>query len=54
VVAALAADPDVHGRTGQVVISAEAAVEYGIGEPGGTPVSPRDMFGGGPVFPPLP
>ncbi|GAA0958926.1 SDR family NAD(P)-dependent oxidoreductase [Actinocorallia libanotica] len=55
VIAALAADPDVHRRTGQVVISAEAAVEYAIAEPGGgTPVSPRKMFGGGPVFPPLP
>lgn len=54
VVAALAADPDIHRLTGQVVISAEAAVEYGISEPdGGTPVSPRKMFGGGPVFPPL-
>jgi hypothetical protein len=38
-----------------VVISAEAAVEYAIAEPGGgTPVSPRKMFGGGPVFPTLP
>ncbi|WP_106397071.1 SDR family NAD(P)-dependent oxidoreductase [Actinocorallia populi] len=55
VIAALAADPGVHLRTGQVVISAEAAVEYGLSEPdGGTPVSPRKMFGGGPVFPPLP
>ncbi|MEO3786774.1 SDR family NAD(P)-dependent oxidoreductase [Actinocorallia sp. B10E7] len=55
VIAALAADPSVHERTGQVVISAEAAREYGIPEPeGGVPVSPRDMFGGGPVFPALP
>jgi dehydrogenase/reductase SDR family protein 1 len=55
VIAALAADPSVHERTGQVVISAEASREYGIPEPdGGSPVSPRDMFGGGPVFPPLP
>src|SRR5512139_2586209 len=55
VVAALAADRDVHRRTGQVVITAEAAKEYDITEPGGgTPVSPRAMFGGGPVFPALP
>ncbi|WGY03827.1 SDR family NAD(P)-dependent oxidoreductase [Nocardioides sp. QY071] len=46
VVAALAADPAVHGRTGTVVVTAEAAAEYGIAEPdGGVPVSPRVMFG---------
>lgn len=55
VLAAIAADPDLHERTGTVFITAEAAKEYGITEPdGGTPVSPRVMFGGGPVFPPLP
>ncbi|GAB2868338.1 SDR family NAD(P)-dependent oxidoreductase [Nocardioides pacificus] len=55
VLAALAADPDLHRRTGGVVITAEAAEEYGVAEPdGGRPVSPRLMFGGGPVFPPLP
>ena len=55
VVAALAADPDVRRHTGGVVITAEAAQEYGIAEPGGrAPISPRSMFGGGPVFPPLP
>jgi dehydrogenase/reductase SDR family member 1 len=54
VLAAVAADPAVHERTGSVLITAEAAVEYGVTEPdGGTPVSPRVMFGGGPVFPPL-
>lgn len=54
VLAALAADPDLHQRTGSVVITAEAAAEYGISEPGGgSPISPRVMFGGGPVFPPL-
>lgn len=54
VLAAVAADPEIHGRTGSVLITAEAAVEYGVTEPdGGTPVSPRLMFGGGPVFPPL-
>lgn len=46
VVAALAADPAVHERTGTVVVTAEAAAEYGISEPGGgVPVSPRVMFG---------
>lgn len=54
VLAALAADPDVHRRTGGVVITAEEAAARGIVEPdGGTPVSPREMFGGGPVFPAL-
>ncbi|MDN5894650.1 MAG: SDR family NAD(P)-dependent oxidoreductase [Nocardioides sp.] len=54
VLAALAADPGLHQRTGSVVITAEEAAERGIAElEGGTPVSPRAMFGGGPVFPPL-
>jgi len=54
VLAALAADPAVHERTGSAQITAELAREYGITEPdGGQPVSPRDMFGGGPVFPGL-
>lgn len=54
VVAQVAADPELHQLTGSVIISAEAAEKYGITEPdGGTPVSPRVMFGGGPVFPPL-
>lgn len=54
VLAALAADPDRHRLTGAVVITAEAAEEYGVVEPdGGRPVSPRVMFGGGPVFPAL-
>ncbi|ANH37308.1 3-oxoacyl-[acyl-carrier-protein] reductase FabG [Nocardioides dokdonensis FR1436] len=55
VLAALAADPDLHARTGQAVITAELAQEYAVAEPdGGRPVSPRGMFGGGPVFGPLP
>ncbi|MDT0203232.1 SDR family NAD(P)-dependent oxidoreductase [Nocardioides sp. AE5] len=55
VLAAVAADPDLHARTGSVVITAEEAAARGIIEPdGGTPISPRLMFGGGPVFPPLP
>ncbi|MFD4261348.1 SDR family NAD(P)-dependent oxidoreductase [Streptomyces sp. NPDC058534] len=55
VLAALAADPGLHRRTGTAVITAELAREYGVAEPGGgRPVSPREMFGGGPVFPALP
>ncbi len=55
VLAALAVDPGIHQRTGSVFITAEAAVDYGITEPdGGKPISPRQMFGGGPIFPPLP
>ncbi|WP_166391074.1 SDR family NAD(P)-dependent oxidoreductase [Nocardioides ochotonae] len=55
VLAALAADPQLHRRTGSALISAELAEEYGVVEPdGGRPVSPRLMFGGGPVFPELP
>lgn len=55
VLAAIAADPRLHERTGSVLITAEAATEYGVTEPdGGRPISPRVMFGGGPVFPPLP
>lgn len=55
VLAALAARPDLHQRTGEALITAEEAAELGVVEPdGGTPVSPRLMFGGGPIFPPLP
>ncbi|MDF1604668.1 SDR family NAD(P)-dependent oxidoreductase [Nocardioides sp. YIM 152315] len=55
VLAALLADPDLHRRTGSALITAELAEEYAVSEPdGGRPVSPRLMFGGGPVFPPLP
>lgn len=55
VLAALACDPDLHRRTGRALITAEVAREYGVVDPdGGQPVSPRVMFGGGPVFPDLP
>jgi dehydrogenase/reductase SDR family protein 1 len=55
VVAALAADPDLGRRTGQVVCSAEAAQEYAVAEiDGRVPVSPRLVFGGAGVFPALP
>lgn len=54
VLAAIAADPAIHEKTGSVFITAEAAVDHGVTEPdGGKPISPRVMFGGGPVFPPL-
>lgn len=54
VLAALLADPNLAERTGSALITAEIAEEYGISEPdGGRPVSPRQMFGGGPVFPAL-
>lgn len=55
VLAALLADPDLPRRSGSALITAELAEEYAVDEPdGGRPVSPRLMFGGGPVFPPLP
>lgn len=55
VLAALLADPHLTTRTGDALITAEVAEEYGIVEPdGGRPISPRSMFGGGPVFPSLP
>lgn len=55
VLAALLADPDLAARTGEALITAEVAEGYGIVEPdGGRPISPRLMFGGGPVFPALP
>ncbi|WP_300681890.1 SDR family NAD(P)-dependent oxidoreductase [Nocardioides sp.] len=55
VLAALLADPALAERTGTAVITAELAAEYGLTEPGGArPVSPRLMFGGGPLYDPLP
>jgi NAD(P)-dependent dehydrogenase (short-subunit alcohol dehydrogenase family) len=53
VIAALAADPDITKRSGQTLISAEVAPEYGVTElDGKQPMSHRPFFGGGPVFPP--
>jgi NAD(P)-dependent dehydrogenase (short-subunit alcohol dehydrogenase family) len=53
VIAALAADPDIGKRSGQTLISAEVAPEYGVAElDGRQPFSHRPFFGGGPVFPP--
>ncbi|WP_235737918.1 SDR family NAD(P)-dependent oxidoreductase [Nocardioides alcanivorans] len=55
VIARLAAAPDLTKRTGTAQITAELADEFDIEEPGGgKPISPRAMFGGGPIFPPLP
>ncbi|WP_433212559.1 SDR family NAD(P)-dependent oxidoreductase [Microtetraspora malaysiensis] len=52
VIAALAADPKVRARSGQTLISAETAAEYGVTERDGrVPASHRAAFGGGPVFP---
>ncbi|WP_227983337.1 SDR family NAD(P)-dependent oxidoreductase [Nocardia spumae] len=51
VVAALAADPQIGARSGQTIITAEAAVDYGITDiDGGQPPSHRAAFGGGPIF----
>lgn len=55
VLARLAADPDLHALTGQALLTAELAGDYGLLEAEGPGlVSPRTMFGGGPVFPALP
>ena len=46
-VAALAADPQVSRRTGQVVVAAELAAEYGFTDVDGrTPTTARDFFAG--------
>ena len=53
VIAALASDPDITARSGQTLVSAEVATEYGVTEADGRqPMSHRPFFGGGPVFPP--
>jgi len=55
VVAAVADDPALSTLTGSVVVTAEAAVAYGLTEDDGRqPASHRDIFGGGPLHPPLP
>ncbi len=54
VLAAVAADPEIGRRSGTALLTAELAVEYGVAEPGGgSPVSPRQMFGGGPLHDPV-
>lgn len=51
VVAALAGDPDILRRSGQTLVCAEVAGDYGVTEPDGrTPLSHRAAFGGGPLF----
>jgi NAD(P)-dependent dehydrogenase (short-subunit alcohol dehydrogenase family) len=46
-VAALAADPQVSRRSGQVVVAAELAAEYGFTDvDGSVPVTARDFFAG--------
>lgn len=52
VLAAVAADPRTPQRSGTALITAELAAEYGIDD-GGTPVSPRTMFGLGPGHEPV-
>lgn len=54
IIAALARDPDVSRLSGQALISAEIAAHYGLtDEDGRRPRSLRDLFGGGPLFPPV-
>lgn len=51
VIAALAEDPELARHSGAALITAEVAAARGIAEPhGGTPVSPREMFGEGPLY----
>ncbi|SEK73597.1 NAD(P)-dependent dehydrogenase, short-chain alcohol dehydrogenase family [Blastococcus sp. DSM 46786] len=54
VIRALAEDPDLLQLSGQALVTAEAAIRYGLTEPGGrTPPSLRHLFGGGPLFGPV-
>lgn len=51
VIAALATDPKVNERSGSTLITAEAALDYGVVDiEGNQPDSHRNIFGGGPVF----
>lgn len=51
VIAALVDSPDLASHAGAALITAEIADELGVLEPGGArPVSPRVMFGEGPLF----
>jgi len=53
VIQAVAEDPKVTDRSGDTIITAEAALEYGITDVDGTqPDSHRTQFGGGAVFGP--
>jgi NAD(P)-dependent dehydrogenase (short-subunit alcohol dehydrogenase family) len=54
IIAALAEDPDVARLTGQALVSAEIAAYYDLTDEGGRrPRSLRQLFGGGPLFPPV-
>lgn len=51
VVHALATDPELASRSGQTLVCAELAHEYGVSDDDGRqPVSHREAFGGGPFF----
>ena len=51
VIVALANDPDVGRRSGQTLITAETALDYGVTDvEGRQPISHRSAFGGGPLF----
>lgn len=54
VIAALVDDPELARHSGGALLTAEVAAERGLQEPGGgTPVSPRVMFGEGPLYRPV-
>ncbi|CAJ1493974.1 SDR family oxidoreductase [[Mycobacterium] kokjensenii] len=51
VIAALADDPDIGARSGHTLITAEAALDYGVTDiAGNQPDSHRELFGGGPLY----
>ncbi|WP_046318552.1 SDR family NAD(P)-dependent oxidoreductase [Mycobacterium sp. UM_Kg1] len=51
VIAALADDPDIGTRSGHTLITAEAALDYGVTDvDGNQPDSHRALFGGGPLY----
>lgn len=51
VIAALADDPEIGARSGHSLITAEAALDYGVTDvDGNQPDSHRALFGGGPLY----
>jgi len=51
VVGALASDPEIGTRSGHTLITAEAALDYGVTDiEGNQPDSHRTLFGGGPLY----
>lgn len=51
VIVALADDPDLGARSGHTLITAEAALDYGVSDvEGNQPDSHRALFGGGPLY----